>query len=88
MNVFQELLDVADHGSRLFSNMGGAKNSAESLKILAESASSDFSAETEQKMLNSSTFWEIFLTETVFLRLSARKMANSTLKLRFCQILL
>jgi hypothetical protein len=66
--------------------MGGAENSAESLKILAESASSDFSAEIEQRMLNSSTFWEILLTESVFLQLSVRKMGKSTLKLRFCQI--
>jgi len=45
---------------------GGAKNSAGSPKILAESTSSDFLAETEPKMSNTLTFCEILLTDSVF----------------------
>jgi len=52
--------------------VGGAKNSAESLKILAESASYDSSAENKQRMLDSSTSCGFVLTKSVFLRLSAR----------------
>jgi hypothetical protein len=63
--------------------VGGAKNSEESLKILAESASYDFSAENKQRMLNSSTFCGFLLTKSVFLRLSARKMANNALNTGF-----
>ena len=61
----------------MFREVGGDKNSAESLKILAESTSYDFSIETEQRMLNSSTFCEISLIERVFIRLSDKKMPNS-----------
>jgi hypothetical protein len=42
---------------------GGAKNSADSPKIFAESISSDFPAETEP---NTSTFCKILLTDSVF----------------------
>jgi len=56
--------------------VGGDKNLAESLRILAESVSYDFPAETEQIMLHSSTSSEILLIKNVFIRLSAGKMAN------------
>jgi hypothetical protein len=39
-------------GCQLFWKVGGAKNSAESLKILAESASYDFSAEISRLIGN------------------------------------
>jgi len=66
-----------NQGSRLFSKVGGDKNSAESLRILVESVSYDFPVETEQRILHSSTSSEILLIKTVSIRLSARKMANS-----------
>jgi hypothetical protein len=42
-------------GSRLFSKVGGDENSAESLKIFAESVSNSFPEETEQRTLNNSS---------------------------------
>ncbi len=42
-----------------------------------QSVSYDFLAETEQRMLHSSTSSEILLIKNVFIRLSAGKMANS-----------
>jgi hypothetical protein len=56
---------------------GRGSNSAESLRILAESFSYDFPAETEQIMLHSSTSSEILLIKNIFIGLSAGKMANS-----------
>jgi hypothetical protein len=44
----------------------GAKNLAQSLKILGESASYDFWTENEQRMLNSSTFCVFFIDKSVF----------------------
>ena len=63
--------------SRLFSKVGGDENSAESLRIFAESVSNGFPAETEQRILNSSTFGGILLIKIVFIRLSVGKMPNS-----------
>jgi hypothetical protein len=57
--------------------VGGDKNSAESLRILVESVSYDFPAETKQGMLHSSTSSKILLIKTVSIRHSAGKMANS-----------
>ncbi len=57
--------------------MRGDKNSAESLRILAESVSYNFPAETELLMLHSSISGEILLIKNVFIRLSAGKMVNN-----------
>jgi hypothetical protein len=64
-------------GSRLFSKVGGDGNSAESLRIFAESVSNGFPAETEQRIPNSSTFAGILLIKIVFIRFSVGKMPNS-----------
>jgi hypothetical protein len=47
------------------------------MRIFAESVSNGFPAETEQRILNSSTFGGILLIKIVFIGLSAGKMPNS-----------
>jgi hypothetical protein len=47
--------------------VAGANNLAESLKIFAENTSSDYATETVQIVLNSSTFWDILLVESISL---------------------
>jgi len=54
----------------------GAKNSAESLKILTENISKGFSVKIKQRMPNSSNFHRSLLIESFFIRLSVGKVAK------------
>jgi hypothetical protein len=56
--------------------VGGDENSAESLKIFAESVSNGFPGENEQRILNSLTVGKILFIKIVFIRLSVGKNAE------------
>ena len=63
--------------------MGGAKNLAESLKILAESVSYDFSAEIEQKNDKFIDFLRDFVGEKCFYSTFCQKRDEKREKVRF-----
>ncbi len=67
----------AASGFPIIFKSGRDENSAESLRIFAESVSNVFPGETEQRILNSSTFGGILFIKIVFIRLSVGKMPNS-----------
>jgi hypothetical protein len=62
--------------------VGGAKNSSERLKILAESVSYDFSAENKQRMLNSSTL-RFFVDKKCFFATFCEEDGEWCLETRF-----